>query len=93
MPMTMYEIAFPVTINIGAWTGGAMLLSAGCRFSITRESRAGQRFLGNFDKKRKCANMHPFLDVFAHFLRSYWQLTNLFLMVNTVPYDKNLTRS
>ncbi len=37
--------------------------------------------------------MHPFLDVFAHFLRSYWQLTNLFLMVNTVPYDKNLTRS
>ena len=22
MPMTMYEIAFPVTINIGAWAGG-----------------------------------------------------------------------
>ncbi len=48
---------------------------------------------GKFRQKKKVRKHASILDVFAHFLRSYWQLTNLFLMVNTVPYDKNLTHS
>ena len=59
-----------------------MLLAAGCRFSIARESRAGQCFPGNFDKKKKVRKHTSILDMFAHFLRSYWQLTNLFSIVN-----------
>ncbi|WP_337428141.1 hypothetical protein, partial [Desulfovibrio sp.] len=41
-PQTSSMITHEDFSSLGAITRGAMLLSAGCRFSITRESRAGQ---------------------------------------------------